>query len=270
VSEPLPAPAPAPSPVGPETSLGARLPWNGDMLDVLSVLCLDAGIVGVASTCGSYVPEEYARLVSALARPMLLVPAILFLARRNWRMSGADMGLVKPARGAWRYFVRFALCVGGAYVLLGVIGIPTLRALHQHGTIDMERTMISLAAGSRRFLGGPFGAFSFAVLGLLSAPLCEELVYRGIVYPAMRSRMRLVLAVPVSAVIFALMHLVWHWRVFVPVTQLLGGLVFAWAYERTRSLVFPMILHAIGNAAILVWHLVLLYDLDLIIVLFTS
>ena len=49
------------------------------------------------------------------------------------------------------------------------------------------------------------------------------------------------------------MFWVLHWIYFGEVTfpnHLLGGWVIAWSYDRTRSLVAPTLLHAVGNLAL--------------------
>ena len=79
-------------------------------------------------------------------------------------------------------------------------------------------------------------------------------------YAALRTRTGRAAAIFLSAAVFAAAHILWSWKLFLPWTQFLGGIVFAWAYERTRSLVFPALFHLAGNLGILAlnaalaWH----------------
>jgi membrane protease YdiL (CAAX protease family) len=73
----------------------------------------------------------------------------------------------------------------------------------------------------------------------------QELLYRAYFFhrfaPLFRSRLTMILA---SAVLFCWAHLLFqHW---IPlVSTLIGGLIFAWRYDRTRSLAAVSIEHAL-------------------------
>ncbi len=95
----------------------------------------------------------------------------------------------------------------------------------------------------------PIGAVDilllFLVGGILS-PAAEEIFFRGILYGYFR-RWGIAAAVILSTLIFALAHASVSQ---IPVTQLIGGLVFAIAYEREDNLMVPIIIHILGNAAL--------------------
>ncbi|PIE19751.1 MAG: hypothetical protein CSA65_01085 [Proteobacteria bacterium] len=78
----------------------------------------------------------------------------------------------------------------------------------------------------------------------LLAPVAEELAFRGLLYRGLRQVTRPLPAAVVSSLIFAVMH--------PHLTQgawALGlGLLLAFAYEQTRSLLAPMLVHALFNA----------------------
>ncbi|WP_395405864.1 CPBP family intramembrane glutamic endopeptidase [Pseudoduganella sp. UC29_106] len=83
-------------------------------------------------------------------------------------------------------------------------------------------------------------------LAILAAPLFEEFIFRGLIFGGLRRSMPLAAAMAASAAIFAVVH---------PPTSMLPvfilGLCTAWAYERTKSLLSPMLTHALYNAAML-------------------
>jgi membrane protease YdiL (CAAX protease family) len=83
------------------------------------------------------------------------------------------------------------------------------------------------------------------IVGGLIAPLVEEVMFRGILYGYFR-RWGIAAAILISSSIFVLLHAVKG----VPVPQIVGGVVFALAYEFTGSLVTPVIIHILGNLAI--------------------
>jgi len=82
------------------------------------------------------------------------------------------------------------------------------------------------------------------LVGGLIGPLAEELCFRGILYTFFR-RWGIPVALIASTAIFVLLH---FYRI--PVTQVVGGLVFAVAYEVHRNLMVPVVIHVTGNLAI--------------------
>lgn len=83
------------------------------------------------------------------------------------------------------------------------------------------------------------------------APIVEEIIYRGIVFPALVTRMRPWKAIAASAVLFAFLHAGPYGRgMFIPV-ELVGGALMALAFYLRRSIVPGVLLHAAGNALFL-------------------
>ena len=91
---------------------------------------------------------------------------------------------------------------------------------------------------------------ALAVLAaVVLAPLAEELIFRGLLHRSLRTRMRLVPATIISSVIFAIVHVdVALSQPLALVGLTLVGAVMAIAYERTGSLLVPVVIHATHNA----------------------
>jgi membrane protease YdiL (CAAX protease family) len=85
----------------------------------------------------------------------------------------------------------------------------------------------------------------FAFVAIISAPVVEELLFRGIIYPALKRTGHPSMALWGSSALFALMHV--NVVTFVSLT-LLGALL-ALLYERTTNLLAPITVHALFNAA---------------------
>jgi len=87
------------------------------------------------------------------------------------------------------------------------------------------------------------------IAAVVLAPVAEELLFRGLLHRSLRSRWRIVPATAVSSMLFAVVH------VDVALSQplaLIGltlvGAILAVAYERTGSLLVPIVIHAVHNA----------------------
>jgi hypothetical protein len=94
---------------------------------------------------------------------------------------------------------------------------------------------------------------SFFIVGGLIGPVAEEMFFRGLIFGFLR-RWGTVVAVLVSTAIFVACHpsfpgLAWP--------QIVGGLLFAVAYEVEKSLITPITIHSLGNTAIFGLSLVL-------------
>ena len=120
-------------------------------------------------------------------------------------------------------------CIAGLVMLfLQMAGIYPLTSFKIH----LHRTPMNLV-------------FFFLVGGLIG-PIAEEIFFRGILYTFLR-RWGIFLAVAGSTFIFSLAH---YFTGHLQPTQIIGGLVFAMAFETENHLIVPMAIHVLGNLAI--------------------
>jgi len=92
--------------------------------------------------------------------------------------------------------------------------------------------------------GGPDTLFVTLMEFVVIAPAVEEMMFRGLLFGTLRRRFGLLAAGMISAGLFAVAHgygMVGFASVF------LSGLLWAWIYERTGSLVPGMLAHALNN-----------------------
>ena len=91
----------------------------------------------------------------------------------------------------------------------------------------------------------------FLVAGIIG-PITEEILFRGIIYGFFR-RWGVWTAVILSSFIFVLAHSTLS---VIPLPQVVGGIVFAIAYEKEGSLIVPITIHMLGNMAIFTLSLI--------------
>jgi len=82
----------------------------------------------------------------------------------------------------------------------------------------------------------------FFLCAVVLAPVCEEVMFRGLLYPAFRRKIGSGLAMTVTAALFALVHPPYTY----PAIFVLG-LALAYVYERTGTLAAPIAFHAMFN-----------------------
>jgi membrane protease YdiL (CAAX protease family) len=89
---------------------------------------------------------------------------------------------------------------------------------------------------------------AFFLVGALIGPVAEEIFFRGILYGFFR-RWGIPAAVLLSTLLFVLPHY-YASGLAVPITQIIGGILFAVAYEIEKNLLVPITIHCLGNLAI--------------------
>ena len=92
----------------------------------------------------------------------------------------------------------------------------------------------------------------FFIVGGLIGPIAEEIFFRGVLYGFFR-RWGVPAAILLSTLAFVLVHPVFP---SIPITQVVGGLLFAVAYEVEKNLIAPITIHVLGNLAIFTLSLV--------------
>ena len=130
--------------------------------------------------------------------------------------------------------------VSGAYLgwtaLMGVGAIVWLEALA--GVLDFLPNWLETSFD--RILSSWAGMLYIALLG----PVLEELVFRGAITRELLRKFRPGMAIFISGLLFGLIH-------FNPVQSVFGflaGMLLAWLYWRTRSVVPCIVVHVLNNA----------------------
>lgn len=88
------------------------------------------------------------------------------------------------------------------------------------------------------------GPFIFQIIGIgIIIPICEELIYRGLIYMRMRQYLNVNIAIVASSLIFGIIH----GNLVQGIYAFLIGILFAYAYEKYGTLKAPVILHISAN-----------------------
>lgn len=211
------------------------------MLAVLIYLVgqLVAGLVLAALAFVTEVPlAGPALLLAGLGGQVLGLSLVVgyLLARR--RLTWRVLGPVRPGRRQ----IGLGVVVGvvGTVLAYGVnAGLVLLTGAQD--PVEQEVLRELLAGGSAMLL-----AITMAVV---VAPIAEELLFRGLLFAALRRRLGLWPAAIGSSAVFTAIHVEVVLSQPVALAGLLTlGVVLAWAFQRTGSLVVPVVAHAVFNA----------------------
>jgi membrane protease YdiL (CAAX protease family) len=106
----------------------------------------------------------------------------------------------------------------------------------------------SLFADARQSALNGDGMLWLALLGVIAAPIFEEFIFRGLIFAGLRRSLALAPSLLLSSGVFALVH---PPPSVLPVFVL--GVAAALAYERTRALLAPMVVHGVYNAVVIAY-----------------
>ena len=163
-----------------------------------------------------------------LLQILLIVLIVLFWGGGLSSVGLARSRLVPGIKKGLIWSLGFGVVAGLVFGVLFFAGINVLTAMKAH--LPSQHSDLIL----------------YFLVGALVGPVAEELFFRGLLYGFFR-RWGVVVAVILSTLLFVLPHAI-HQRI--PITQVVGGIVFAVAYEVEGSLMIPIIIHVLGNMTI--------------------
>ena len=235
-------------------------PWRGEAVIIflcaqLFCFCVGAVIATFLSRNGSppaAMPESFgAVLVSTLSfqgMTCLLIFPFLREHRMSWREGfGLD-------QGGWWVGVVFAAALTIVVILPMAWSLQMLSAsfMERIGVTPEEQTAVKLLSNAAAWSTQIY----LAVFTIAIAPVAEEFVFRGVLYPFVKQRGYPRLAWLGVSFLFALIHM--DVAILLPLFVL--ALILTWLYELTDSLIAPIAAHSVFNTANL---LVLYYNKQL-------
>jgi uncharacterized protein len=212
--------------------------WNGRDVGAC-LLGVAVGVAGERTFRSASQPPPNVAAASSIALYGLLLGLLLGITR----LRGVRVGELgwRAVPLPWLILAPIAyLAVAIIEVVLGAVTI----AFAGTPSHDAQCDLVQFELGA---------ATALVILhSVILAPLVEETIFRGIVFPYLRRYSSFIPAALASSVLFAAMHL--QPRSLLVFTGL--GVLFAWLRERTRSIWPSVVLHATANtvAVVLVAH----------------
>ncbi|MEA3470733.1 MAG: type II CAAX endopeptidase family protein [Thermodesulfobacteriota bacterium] len=177
-----------------------------------------------------------------IASPMVLTGAarliqifLILMIVVTWGKGAGSLGLsphtIFPGfKKGLLWSVAFGMIAAAGFGILYLAGVDPLELIHTR--LPEEKSGIIL----------------FFLIGGAVAPVAEEVLFRGVIYGFFR-RWGVIIAIILSTALFVLSHAIFS---RIPLTQAVGGIVFALAYEIEGSLMVPITIHILGNLAIFI------------------
>jgi hypothetical protein len=174
---------------------------------------------------------------------------------QNAAWTAAQLGaiwllLIRGRNRSWASFdfVPVAPRWGGIAILAALGALPLALLLH---AVLQQGAGTGTSPVYRRVFAADISGIEAGTLLLYMGylvPLAEEFLFRGVLFAWLRRRYAFGPAAAISAAVFAAAHL----RLDMMPIAFLMGLAFAYLYERSRSLVAPIMMHQTYNTTALV------------------
>lgn len=211
--------------------------WRGRLG---TVVLIRGGALSALVTLALLSVETGSLLVRALAIPLTNLPLLLLAQRYLLGPSGVGwlQGLgLRPLPGAWGRLGQMLMALLAA-ALLGEWGLGRIAEAWDLSSHWTEWFDGDLVWGSGLLLAVSLVEY------VVFAPLFEELVFRGLLFATLRRKYGWGTAGAISAGIFALAH---GYGLLGTVSVFWSGMLWAWAYEKTGSLLPGMAAHMLNN-----------------------
>lgn len=174
----------------------------------------------------------YAGTLIGLTIAIVLLSGLYRLALHPYRLSWREVGLRCFPPNYWPQILLWFLVLTALSIVAAIITSFLGNTLDNSKTEALREQVNGLTL----------------LIGILSAgvvsPVYEEIFYRGFIYRWLRTRAGIGLSIIVSALIFTLAH---YPTVNAMPVNFICGVVFAWTYERTGSVLPAMIIHGVFN-----------------------
>jgi len=198
------------------------------------IIALPAAVVAAIIAGGSNVTSNDTALAVLLGSNLLLelflLVAVALFTVRKYKVSWATVGLRLPERGSW--WLPLALLGGALVVIWTYFSILAILGAQPSSNIPDEA-----------FNSVPLTVI-VGILSIALAPVMEETFFRGFLFGGLRNRWGFFFAALFTGFLFALAHI--DPLVFIPFTVV--GMIFAWGYVYSGSILAGMIAHLLFNS----------------------
>ncbi|QHS23711.1 CPBP family intramembrane metalloprotease [Virgibacillus sp. MSP4-1] len=215
-----------------------KSPWTWKEMIKLLLLVLVVVPIFIEHLLKGYLSDLlhnnlYSGTLTGLIMAVLFMSGLYLLAIRPNHLSWSEVGLRRFPTYYWRAIVGWTVVLIGVSIAMLVLMEMLLGVGSDNSKTDSLQSRMTLL----HFL---IGFVSAAII----SPLYEEIFYRGFLYRFIRSKYGILAGLLCSSFIFMIVHIPTFNTL--PIT-FVSGLVFAWTYEKSGSIIPAMIIHGSFN-----------------------
>ncbi len=221
-------------------------PWRIDVVlrfGLVLMMSLFAGMmVGMLFRKGDEISLA-AIVVSTLSFHGAIIVLVPFFLKEHGIGWAEAFGFNSPRQG-WTLLVAFVVTIVVLPVIrfLGELSIVLMTFLRLEPVAQQTVTTLQQTTDI-----GP--QIYMAIMAVGIAPVAEEMLFRGILYPFVKRHTGGIRACLLLSLLFGAVH--FTLMAFVPLTFL--AIALTWLYEKTNNLVAPMLVHSLFNLTNFFW-----------------
>lgn len=174
----------------------------------------------------------YSGTIIGFIMAIIFTVALYFVALKRHGLSWDAVGVKRFPTRYWKWIAVWTICL----IVVSVVLILLMELLHftweNHKTESIQRNI--------NWFTFTIGFVSAAII----SPIYEEIFYRGFLYKWFRGKWGVAAGMFISSFIFMIVHIPTYNTL--PI-NFVSGLVFAWTYEKTGSVLPAIIIHGIFN-----------------------
>jgi membrane protease YdiL (CAAX protease family) len=182
---------------------------------------------------------------------LLICTYILFIVRVQYHQSVTVLGLsavnlsANMKQGVKRYAITLPVIILAGFII-------NLISSYYGQTPEMQDVVRWVLEEKSLFI-----LVSLIFFGIVIAPVIEEIMFRGFLQPALKNSIGSRYAIVVSASLFAAVHM----DIFAFFQIFILGILLGYLYEKTQTLVAPVVVHILHNSLTLIFLLYFKYFL---------
>lgn len=247
IQPPAEAQPPAPDARLPED---IRVPWG--LLDVFILFGLGFGLLIVLTNVMASFAASVGRLNPVQLQEFVMGNAGFIAIRQALWFTLLILYLAVHVRSRTTEGENFWRLLGWRGLRVGTLATPAAVMACLLGGITLAIAVQAASAMAGRpeqlpieqFFQSASNVLWMMAVGVLIAPLAEEIIFRGYIYPALARRMGVSAGVLGTGVLFGLLHAQQLWGGWAQIALLvIVGIVFTYVRARTGSVVAPFLLH---------------------------
>lgn len=174
----------------------------------------------------------YSGTLTGLTIAVVLLTGVYVIALRPHGLTWHSIGLRRFPHNYWKRIAMWLVVL----IVLSVVAIE-ITSLFGNSVDNSKTEALKERVNLLTLMIGIVSA------GIIS-PIYEEIFYRGFIYRWLRTRTGAGWSILISSVIFTAAH---YPTVNAMPVNFISGVVFAWTYERTGSIIPAIIIHAVFN-----------------------
>ncbi|WP_235867368.1 CPBP family intramembrane glutamic endopeptidase [Priestia abyssalis] len=215
----------------------SSMEWTYREISLLLLLTLVIVPIGIEFLLHDFLYQVfqnslYSGTITGFVMATVFTLGVYFISLRPHRLEWNVVGLQSFSRNYWKWMIVWTVVLIASSLL-----ILTLMDLLQ---IGVENKKTESLKENMTWFTFSIGFISAAII----SPIYEEIFYRGFLYKWIRIKWGVGAGISLSSLIFTIVHIPTYNTL--PV-NFISGVIFAWTYEKSGSILPGMIIHGTFN-----------------------